>query len=140
VAPFREPLPEPPVAPHELAFRAGPLDALRNLVSEQGREAGLGPTRTGELVLAVHELATNSLRHGGGEGVLRLWQEGETVVCEVRDAGRLDQPLAGRERPALGRTGGRGLWLVNQLCDLVQIRSLPTGTVIRLHTRPAWSR
>jgi hypothetical protein len=28
---------------------------------------------------------------------------------------------------------GRGLWLVNQLCDLVELRSDEEETVVRLH-------
>jgi anti-sigma regulatory factor (Ser/Thr protein kinase) len=55
------------------------------------------------------------------------------VVCEVTDAGYFDQPLAGRRRPDADRVGGRGMWLVNQLCDLVQVRTLPEGTVVRMH-------
>ena len=98
-------------------------------------EAGLGVSRAADLVLAVHELATNTLRHGGGRGTLRMWREPAALICEVSDAGRIDQPLAGRERPFAGQTGGRGLWLVNQLCDLAQIRCFPTGSVVRLHTR-----
>ena len=86
-------------------------------------------------MLATHEVATNSIRHGGGEGTLRVWHEDDMVVCEVRDRGRLDQPLAGRARPALEDEGGWGLWLANQLCDLVQIRTLPDGNVVRLLLR-----
>jgi hypothetical protein len=44
-----------------------------------------------------------------------------------------DKPLADRERPLPDLSAPRGLWLANQLCDLVQIRSLPEGTVVRLH-------
>jgi hypothetical protein len=44
----------------------------------------------------------------------------------------IDDPLAGRERPAGLHDGGRGLWMVNHLCDLVQVRSSPAGTVVRL--------
>jgi hypothetical protein len=36
---------------------------------------------------------------------------------------------AGQNHPG----GGRGLWLTNQLCDLVQIRSGDAGTVVRAH-------
>jgi hypothetical protein len=54
------------------------------------------------------------------------------VRCEVRDAGRLDAPLAGR-LPPTGDSGGWGLWLANQLCDLVQLRSYPAGGAVRLH-------
>jgi anti-sigma regulatory factor (Ser/Thr protein kinase) len=102
-------------------------------VARHGAAAGLDPARTADLVLAVDEVATNSLRHGGGRGTLRIWRDGESVVCEVRDAGRIEDPMVGRERPALDRDGGRGLWMVNQLCDLVQLRTFPTGAVVRLH-------
>ena len=95
--------------------------------------AGLGPDRTADLVLAVDEIASNSLRHGGGRGTLRIWREDGALVCEVRDAGRIEDPLAGRQRPALDRDGGRGLWRVNQLCDLVQLRSFLDGAAVRVH-------
>jgi hypothetical protein len=78
-------------------------------------------------------VATNSLRHGGGRGVLRLWCAANAVVCEVSDAGRIDAPLVGRHRPAPTQTSGFGVWLANQVCDLVQVRSFPEGSVVRLH-------
>ena len=134
-APFDEPLPEPPASAQELAFGADPLAALRWFVARRAAEAGLGASRLTDLVLAVHEVATNSLRHGGGRGTLRIWREPEALICEVADGGRIDQPLVGRERPLGAPADGRGLWLVNQLCDLVQIRCFPTGSVVRLHMR-----
>lgn len=134
-APFAEPLPDPPASALELAFGHGPLEALRWLVGRAAEEAGLVATRAADLVLAVHELATNTVRHGGGRGTLRIWREPEALVCEVSDSGRLDQPLAGRERPLAAQPGGRGLWLVNQLCDLAQIRCFEAGSVVRLHMR-----
>ena len=84
-------------------------------------------------MLAVDEVATNSLRHGGGRGTLRIWRDEGALVCEVRDAGRIEDPMVGRERPAVDRDGGRGLGMVHQLCDLVQLRSFPNGAVVRLH-------
>jgi anti-sigma regulatory factor (Ser/Thr protein kinase) len=134
-APFAEPLPDPPASALELAFGEGPLEALRWLVGRAAADAGLDETRAADLVLAVHELAANTVRHGGGRGTLRIWREPDTLICEVADTGRLDQPLAGRERPLAGQPGGRGLWLVNQLCDLAQIRCFPTASVVRLHMR-----
>ena len=131
-APFDAPLPEPDVPPHELSFVAGSLPAVRSFVAQRAAQAGLGDRRTDDLVLAVNELATNSLRYGGGRGTLRAWQSGDDLVCEVRDGGHIDAPLVGREWPPTDRDGGRGLWLVNHLCDLVQIRSFPTGAVVRL--------
>jgi anti-sigma regulatory factor (Ser/Thr protein kinase) len=132
-APFAAPLPDPPGQPPAVAFDPASLAGLRELVSGYAAAAGLDPARTGDLTLAVDEVATNSLRHGGGRGTLRIWREEGALVCEVRDAGRIEDPLAGRERPPPDRDGGRGLWMVNQLCDLVQLRSFPGGAVVRLH-------
>jgi anti-sigma regulatory factor (Ser/Thr protein kinase) len=133
--PLEAELPDPPTEPHELGFRRDGLHAVRRFVSEHARAAGLPDERTSDLVLAVSELATNSVLHAGGRGTVRVWHEGSALMCEVRDGGRLAQPLVGRERPTADCASGRGLWLVNQLCDLVQLRSLPAGCVARLHMR-----
>jgi anti-sigma regulatory factor (Ser/Thr protein kinase) len=133
--PFDRPMADARGTPVELAFGEEMLPAVRGFVAGAAAESGLGPTRTEDLVLAANEIATNSVRHGGGGGVLRMWED-EALVCEIRDAGLIDRPLAGRERPVPGQTSGFGLWLANQLCDLVQVRSSATGTVVRLHMRP----
>jgi len=83
--------------------------------------------------MAVTELATNSIRYGGGSGTLRCWSRPGALICEVRDAGRISRPLAGRVRPREEQEGGYGLWLVNQLCDLVQVRTFEDGSVVRVH-------
>jgi CheY-like chemotaxis protein len=132
---FTAPLDEPVGKPPELRFRKGLLDAVRRLVARQSAGARLPVGRTEELLIAVDEVATNSLVHGGGEGRLRVWQESDALVCEIRDRGRIGDPMVGRVRPATEEERGRGLWLANQLCDLVQIRSFPTGVVVRLHMR-----
>jgi anti-sigma regulatory factor (Ser/Thr protein kinase) len=126
------PLPDAPahVAEHSITWET--LSGIRALVAEHARQAGVSEPRAGDLVLATHEVATNSIRHAGGEGTLRVWHEDDMVVCEIRDHGRLEQPLAGRSRPQLEDGDGWGLWLANQLCDLVQIRTLPDGNVVRL--------
>jgi anti-sigma regulatory factor (Ser/Thr protein kinase) len=129
------PLPDAPGLPAEHAITWDTLAGIRALVAEHARQAGVSELRIGDLVLATHEVATNSIRHGGGEGTLRVWHEDDMVVCEVRDRGRLVQPLAGRSRPELENGDGWGLWLANQLCDLVQIRTLPDGNVVRLLLR-----
>jgi anti-sigma regulatory factor (Ser/Thr protein kinase) len=91
--------------------------------------------RAGDLVLAVNEVATNSVVHGGGQGIVRVWCEPDALICEVSDGGAITDPLAGRRRPPDGNVGGHGLWLCNQLCDLVQIRSFADRGVVRLHMR-----
>jgi anti-sigma regulatory factor (Ser/Thr protein kinase) len=130
--PFDAPLPEPLGEPPEFTFQTGPMGGLRRLVARHALDAGLTSARTSDLVLAVTEVAGNSLKHGGGEGVLRIWQDPLTLYCEVRDRGYITRPLVDREKPLLD-TSGRGLWLVNQLCDLVQVRTNESGTVVRVH-------
>jgi anti-sigma regulatory factor (Ser/Thr protein kinase) len=132
--PFDEPLPEPSRANVDYAFGpdAAPLSSVRLQVGESAAAFGLDAARTADLVLIVNEVATNSLRHGGGSGVLRIWEEGSSLICEVSDTGRIEDPLVGRGRPSADLGSGFGLWLANQLCDLVQIRTFSTGSVVRL--------
>jgi anti-sigma regulatory factor (Ser/Thr protein kinase) len=133
-SPFEGFLPSPVAGFEELAFGREELAALRRFVSGWANEAALPTQRTEELVLAINELATNSIRYGGGGGRLRLWREADTLMCEIQDGGHIVEPLAGRRRPKPEEPSGRGLWLVNQLCDLVQIRSSAhAGSRIRVH-------
>jgi anti-sigma regulatory factor (Ser/Thr protein kinase) len=130
------PLPSRPHDAAELSFSFEPaaLRSVRAAVRRYGASAGLGAAAIEGLVVAANEVATNSLCHGGGAGTLRLWSQDGVVVCEITDAGRITGPsLLGRTVPDLRQEGGRGLWLANQLCDLVQIRSSAAGTTIRLH-------
>lgn len=133
--PFDEPLPDPPPHAVHSAFDVDSLRAVRALLVAHAVAAGLSEERTGDLLLAVNEVATNSLVHGGGRGGVRIWRDHDALVCEVRDGGRIEDPLAGRRRPPSDSRGGRGLWLANQLCELVQVRVFATGGVVRLHMR-----
>lgn len=132
---FSSELPEPPGTREKIDFIDGDLPLVRSLVATHAEDLGLEPKRAESLVLAVNEVATNSLRHGGGQGLLRLWEEGEALVCEVRDAGRIRDPLTGRRRPSDDARGGRGLWMTHLLCDLVQLRSSDDGTTVRMRMR-----
>jgi anti-sigma regulatory factor (Ser/Thr protein kinase) len=134
--PFDGPLPAPASNPTEVSFTGADLTPVRGRVREWSAGTQLDDERAERLILAVNELATNSVRHGGGGGLLLMWTEGETVVGEVRDAGRIEEPLVGLRRPSPDRPSGRGLWLVNQVCDLVQIRSARSGTAVRIQLRP----
>jgi anti-sigma regulatory factor (Ser/Thr protein kinase) len=131
------PLPEPlaPVVTMRYGGRAS-LGAVRQFVAVHAADSGLRHARTADLVLAASEIAANSVRHGGGGGTLRAWRDGDACVCELRDDGHIVDPLAGRERPPAEQPGGRGLWLANHVCDLVQVRSSQRGTTVRLHVRP----
>jgi len=134
-APFDVPLPDRGTSIGAIQFGPDDLASVRYMVARQADASGLDSGPTQELMTAINEVATNSIRHGGGGGSLRIWQEDAAVVCEIRDSGRFSNPLADRQRPAPVHTAPRGLWLANQLCDLVQIRNFVDGTVVRLHMR-----
>ncbi len=120
-------------AVEEMCFAAAELGALRHRLAGWAARERLGSEPIEELVLAVNELATNSVRYGGGSGTMLLWRERDTLLCEIRDLGYIEDPLIGRARPAPADASGRGIWLVHQLCDVVQIRSAPGGTAVRVH-------
>jgi len=134
---FQAALPAPslsavPGAARRIAFDGQALGAVRHAVADEARALQFGEPQLDAAVLAVNELAANSVRHGGGHGEVHVWRDRDELVCEVRDAGAIGDRLAGRRRPTLEQLGGRGLWMVNQLCDLVQIRtppSAPTNTI-----------
>jgi anti-sigma regulatory factor (Ser/Thr protein kinase) len=130
--PCRAPLPQPPADAQAIPVMPAGLTAMRALVARRAQRAGLTPQQREDLVLAVNELATNSIRHGGGAGTLTIWETAAALVCEVADAGRITDPLAGRALPEPGQIGRYGLWLVNQLCDLVEQRTLPHGNLVRV--------
>jgi anti-sigma regulatory factor (Ser/Thr protein kinase) len=135
VAEFNRPLPDPEASPATLIFDADELPAVRRFVAEHAGRAGLDADRIADLQLAVNEVATNAVVHGGGPGTLRIWSEHGGVVCEVCDPGESSNPLAGRIPPDPTSESGRGLLLVNYLCDLVQTYLHRSSTTIRLHMR-----
>ncbi|WP_037559204.1 sensor histidine kinase [Spirillospora albida] len=131
---YNRPLPEPPAAV-ALHFELGALPLVREFACAHAARLGLSPAAVGDLELAVNELAANSCVHGGGSGALRIWAEDGHVVCEIRDAGTITDPLAGRRPAEMSPHGGRGILLVNHLADLVRVHTGPEGTAIRVYMR-----
>jgi anti-sigma regulatory factor (Ser/Thr protein kinase) len=95
--------------------------------------AGLPDARIADFVIAVGEVAANTVRHAKSPGSIEIWCDGDEIVCEMRDAGVITDPQAGRRAPLPGAAGGHGLWLVYQVCDRVDLHSDQNGTVIRMH-------
>jgi anti-sigma regulatory factor (Ser/Thr protein kinase) len=116
------------------AFGRDGLSTVRRRVEHAAEEAGIAAPEIADLAAAASEIAANSVCHGGGVGTLRIWQESDRLLVEFEDEGMVEEPLAGRLRPTLTQERGRGLWLANQFCDLVQIRSGASGTAVRLQT------
>jgi anti-sigma regulatory factor (Ser/Thr protein kinase) len=115
-----------------MEFSRASLRGVRRAVAREAELAGLGASRREDLILAVDELTTNSVTHGGGWGCLSVWRTPTAIVCEVRDHGHISDPLAGTRQPHPGQLTGRGLWVVGCLCDRVQIASSPGRTAVRV--------
>jgi anti-sigma regulatory factor (Ser/Thr protein kinase) len=109
------------------------LAAIRAVVHRYALLAGLSEARAIDLTLAVSEVAANTVKHARSPGSLNIWYDKKEIVCQVHDEGVITDPLAGRREPSLDAQGGHGLWIVNQVCDQVEIHSDETGTTIRLH-------
>jgi anti-sigma regulatory factor (Ser/Thr protein kinase) len=130
---FAGELPRRPAGAEVFEFDRAKLSEVRRQVERAAERAGLAAPDSADLVIAASELAANSVAHGGGAGTLRTWQESGRLLVEFEDGGSIEEPLAGRLRPRPTQEGGRGLWLANQLCELVQIRSAAGRTTVRLH-------
>ena len=129
-----DPLPPPPADAQVISYETS-LRQVRHLVASRGAALRMVGERITNLVIAAGEITANTLRHTEAGGTFWIWHTGEEVVCEVRDQGWIADPLAGRQRRS-PEDPGQGLWVVNQVCDLVEIRTSPAaGTLIRLHMR-----
>lgn len=125
----------PPEDAAALRFRDDQAQ-VRRFTAARARDAGLPADRVMDLVIAVGELAGNTLLHTNEAGTLAVWTTQDEIVCQVSDSGEIADPLAGTLRPDPDETGSRrGLWLVHQVSDLVQVRTGSSGTAIRVHMR-----
>jgi anti-sigma regulatory factor (Ser/Thr protein kinase) len=127
---YNQPLPAPPDTAARTITTLSQLADLRRFVDDHATRLGLSADRLADLQLIATELVTNSLRHTRHPCHLRIWSTPDHLVCEVRDAGHLTDPLAGRRPPHPNHPSGRGLLLVNALADLVRTHTTPHGTTI----------
>ncbi|MEU4334520.1 ATP-binding protein [Micromonospora lupini] len=116
------------------AFEQAQVTEIRHSVTSCAHASGLDGQRLDDFVLAVNELITNAVRHGGGRGWLRLWREPGALLCEVADHGQgiTPQRLGDRSRPAPDTAGGWGLWLARELTDDMEIATSAGGTTVRI--------
>ena len=124
----------PPADAQVLAYETS-LRPVRELVAGHAAALRMAEERITNMVIAAGEITANTLRHTSAGGTFWVWHTGEEIICQARDQGWIADPLAGRwRRPPEG--SGHGLWVVNQVCDLMEIRtSRAAGTIIRLHMR-----
>ncbi len=114
-------------------FDRGQLAAVRHRVKRCAASAGLAGAALHDFVLAVNEIMTNAVLHGGGHGLLRVWRAGGRLHCEVSDRGPGGRPerFTGH-RPPSSAFGGRGMYLVRQLCETVTVQTGPGGTTVAI--------
>jgi len=130
-----QPLETHPAAVTHTVERPSGLAGARRCAERYGRLLGLSPGRMADLLLIATELATNSLAHAGGACRMAFWYDDGHVVCEARDMGHWEDPLAGRRRPAMSGSGGYGLFVVNAIADLLRTHTTSTGTTIQAYLR-----
>ena len=109
------------------------LSEVRALAERRARMAGLPDARIADFVIAVGEVAANTVRHAKSAGSMEIWCDDGEIICEMRDAGVITDLQSGRLGAGLGASGGHGLWLVYQVCDRVDLHSDQNGTTIRMH-------
>jgi hypothetical protein len=126
---FADGLPEPDRPTDGLALPAAPAE-VGALISRHTQAADLDIERSWALSLAVREITSAAIPGC----TLRIWVEPGALVCEIRDPDPVDDPLIGRIEPVGTEPDARGLWLANQMCDLVQVRSTPEGSTVRIVT------
>ena len=124
-----EPLPTSPAAVNFTVYEFSDLSGARRCVSRYARLLGMSSERIDDLQLIATELATNSVRHTGEACQLALWHQDGYLICEARDVGPLDDPLAGR------RSSQSGLFVVNAVADLVRTHISELGTKIHAYVR-----
>jgi serine/threonine-protein kinase RsbW len=122
---------DPATAPYETRYaEPGDLAPLRDFIRLHATALGLPGERADLLTLAVSELATNTLQHTEGGGVVRLWRSDGRVVCDVIDGGPARS--LGRPMPAADALRGRGLAIVERICDEVGIETADGSTRVRI--------
>ena len=133
---FAAALPEPAAPTTVLAFDGERHGEFAAAILGHAAAAGLPAQRSAKLAAAVDEIAMTAVRAAGAVTV-RLWQDEGALVCQLDDAGIIDDPMIGRSASAPPRSRERSIRLANELCDLVQVRSGAAGTVVRVHS---WRR
>lgn len=126
--------PEPSGTDLRGVFGSEQITATRHAVVAHAAAAGLRGTRLEDFALAVNEMMTNAVRHGGGGGTLCQWVDGLVLTCDITDDGPgiPAECRSGRLPPPVFVAHGRGLWITRKVCDAVVIVTSESGTTVRL--------
>ena len=121
-----------------LEFTVDQLSRVRAVVRRM--LTGVDREQAADVVLAVHEVAANSVVHGVGTGVLRAWDDGHQLVFEIENR-RVWPSTPVTRAPTVDQLSGRGLWMAHHLVDDVSVEVTADRAIVRLQTvRPRPSR
>ena len=121
----------------EQAFSRDSLYQLRAAVAAHAAQAGVPSPRDHDVVLAVHELATNVINHGSGHGRVRVWVNEDSLHCQVTDAGPSSPAGTTADDGASPASAapaswpiepGHGLWIVCRVADQASFDAGPPST------------
>ena len=87
--------------------------------------------RAADLSLALDELLANAHEHGNPPVRVETWYDGR-IILEVSDQGEGFPARLPSTLPAPGSDSGRGLWIVRQITDHVEIGCSGNGTTVRV--------
>lgn len=131
---FGRRLSDPPASAARHCFDLDALATLPRLVAEGATVHQVPPGKRAGLADAVLELAKDCIECGDGSGTLTMWVEDHSFRCQLDDHGVVLDPMTGRRTASQGTGNRGGLWIANERCDLVQLRSGGEGTSVRVHT------
>jgi len=127
-----------PAAPVDLDLdvhleSADGLAELRRRLRSWGATTELSDGDTDDIVIAVDEIATNSLEHGQPPARVRGWSTADAVFVRVDDHGRTGIPATtGYVRPPTNARRGRGIWMARHLADVLTTHNSPAGTTVAM--------
>ncbi|PZG10427.1 ATP-binding protein [Nonomuraea aridisoli] len=109
------------------SFEHRSLYTLRAALEAHAVRNGLPEGRAADLVLIVHELATNVILHGSGTGRVIMTSDGDMLSCDVIDP-EAAAPVV--TTPAWRVEPGHGLWIARSLSDRYTVVQGPGGTTV----------
>jgi anti-sigma regulatory factor (Ser/Thr protein kinase) len=110
-----------------IAFNQHTIGCLCEPIRVAGLRAGISRRDIDSLLMAVSEVATNAIQHGGGAGWMTVRCERDGLSVEVRDHGT-GFPGAGF------RSTDGGLAVARALCHELSIVSRDDGVTVRMFT------
>lgn len=130
------PLPVPRAGVLSAPFNGATLGELRAALARFAATHALSRATKIDLFVAIGEAVANAVSHGGGEGTLRIWRDDREIVADViAYEGRFENVMHGYFPPAQFAESGRGLWVIRQICEWVEIRPRESGSIVRMHFR-----